>query len=108
MRGNITTFHSRQNNVTRQHEKTITNGHHISPWTRILGEGWKAFLTKVKRHLPTRVDAAQVDKGLAQGGDVQGVGADGDGIRSIVEEKCNRPLALNLVRYVISGVDEPT
>ena len=64
--------------------------------------------SSVKKHLPTRVDAAQADKGLAQGGDVQGMEADGDGLRTIVEEKCNRPLALNLVRYVIDGVDEPT
>ena len=73
-----------------------------------MGEGWKAILTKVKRHLHTRVDAAQADKGLAQGGNVQGVEADGDGLRSIIEEKCNRSLSLNFVRHVVGGVDEPT
>ena len=33
--------------------------------------------------------------------------ADSEGLRSIVEEKCDCPLALNFVRFVVCGVDEP-
>ena len=38
---------------------------------------------------------------------VQSVEADSEGLRSIVEEKCDCPLALNFMRLVVCGVDEP-
>ena len=73
----------------------------------MLCQGWSAILTELKSHLATLIDAAQADKGLAQAWDVQNVEADGEGLRSIVEEKCDRPLALNFMRLVVCGVDEP-
>ena len=33
--------------------------------------------------------------------------ADGEGLRSIMEEKCDRVLALNLMWLVVCDVDEP-
>ena len=73
----------------------------------MLGQGWRAILIELKSHLSTLVDAAQADKGPAQAGDVQSMEADGERLRSIVEEKCDCPLALNFMRLVICGVDEP-
>ena len=86
----------------------IASGQHICSWSGMLGQGRSAILTEMKCHFASLVEAAHADKGLAQARDVQSVEADGERLRSIVEKKCDRAFALDFVRLVVGGVDEPS